>query len=401
MGNGFDVIGPCADGHFGALIKTCCEWRLSCDKAWLASCWPFEKRAIGYIWSKDNPDKWDPDETGILSGRQHQTLDRELFGPNSWLGSMYVVALLASADMADAMGEKVLSDKCRKMAAAGAAYLDKELYNGRYYFQTIDLSDQSILAPFDTGLKAGVLADDFMSAYWSDEHKEIKYQFGDGCIADQVLGQWHAVVAGLGLFLDPKKVKSALKHVYANNYRKHLQDHFNPCRNYGFEDEGGLLIATYPRGTRLPFVAEPYAEELWTGVEYASASHMIMHGLVDEGLNIVKSLRQRYDGSRRNPWNEIECGSYYARSMSAWQLINAWSGFHADATKRCISFAPNGKGNFNLFWASGTAWGELRRQNGKLRLSVIEGELNVESVVVSGRTYSGSKIGSGEKLDLK
>ena len=129
LGNGFDVIGPCADGHFGALIKTCREWRLSGNQTWLAECWPYVKRAIDYIWSKDNPDKWDPDQTGILSGRQHQTLDMELFGPNSWLGTMYVAALLASADMADAMGDKALSEKCRKMAAAGAAYIDKELYN--------------------------------------------------------------------------------------------------------------------------------------------------------------------------------------------------------------------------------------------------------------------------------
>ena len=240
-----------------------------------------------------------------------------------------------------------------------------------------------------------------MSAYWSDEHKEIKYQFGDGCVADQVLGQWHAEVAGLGLFLDSKKLKSALKQVYAHNYRKNLRDHVNPCRNYGFEDEGGLLIATYPKDTHQPFVAAPYAEELWTGVEYASASHMIMHGLVKEGLSVVKSVRNRYDGSRRNPWNEIECGSYYARSMSAWQLVNAWSGFHADATKKTISFAPKVKGNFDLFWASGTAWGKLVRQKGKLVLSVIEGRLNAEHIEVSGRSYQGGEIGSGGKLVLK
>ncbi|MEP6828125.1 MAG: GH116 family glycosyl-hydrolase, partial [Aestuariivirga sp.] len=150
LGCAFDVIGPCADGHFGALIKTCREWKLSGDKEWLARNWPYVKKGLEYIWSKENPDRWDPGQTGILSGRQHQTLDMELFGPNSWLGSMYVAALLASADMAEAMGDAQLSAKCRKMAKTGAAYIDKELYNGRYYFQAIDLSDQSILVPFDT-----------------------------------------------------------------------------------------------------------------------------------------------------------------------------------------------------------------------------------------------------------
>ena len=124
----------------------------------------------------------------MLWGRQHHTLDMELFGPNSWLGTMYVAALLAMARMAGAMGEDELSDKCERLGRSGAAYIDSKLYNGRYYFQAIDLEDQSVLTPFDTGRNAGVLADSFMSAYWSDEHGELKYQFAEGCIADQILG---------------------------------------------------------------------------------------------------------------------------------------------------------------------------------------------------------------------
>src|SRR6185312_12372538 len=224
--------GPCADGHFGAIVKTFREWRMSGDTEWLRRYWPKIKKAMEYAWSKDNPDKWDPDETGILSGRQHQTLDMELFGPNSWLGTMYVAALLAMAKMAEAMDEPALAEKCERLGRAGAAYIDDKLYNGRYFFQAVDLSDQSVLKPFDTGRNAGVLADSFMSAYWSDEHQEIKYQFAEGCIADQILGQWHAEVAGLGLFLDGEKVASALKAVHTENFRPTLADHFNPCRNY-------------------------------------------------------------------------------------------------------------------------------------------------------------------------
>ena len=400
LGSAFDVIGPCADGHFGALIKTAREWRLSGNTAWLSANWPYVKKSLDYIWSKDNPDQWDPELTGILSGRQHQTLDMELFGPNSWLGSMYVAALLAGAAMADAMGENELSLKCRKMAQNGAAYIDAKLFNGRYYYQAIDLGDKSLIEPFNTGLKAGVLSDDFMTAYWSDEHGEVKYQFGEGCIADQILGQWHAEISGLGPFLDPRKVKKALKSVFTNNYRKHLDDHFNPCRNYGFEDEGGLLLATYPKGTRQPYVAAPYAEELWTGIEYASASHMIMHGLVDEGLAVVKAVRHRYDGARRNPWNEIECGSYYARSMSAWQLVNAWAGFNADAVAQSLTFDPKQKGDFTLFWASGTAWGQLVRKKGRLKLKVIEGVVEAVRVCVAGKNYGGARLKDGDALDL-
>ena len=187
------------------------------------------------------------------------------------------------------------------MAAAGAAYIDKELFNGRWFIQKIDLGDKSVLAPFDTGRKAGVLADGFMETYWSDEFGELKYQMAEGCISDQILGQWHAEVAGLGGFLDEDHVRTALKAVHDNNFRADLSEHFNPCRNYAFEDEGGLLVATYPVGVRQPMVAAPYAEEVWTGVEYMSASHMIMRGLVDEGLEIVRAARDRHDGAQAQP----------------------------------------------------------------------------------------------------
>ncbi len=384
LGSGLDIIGPCADGHFGALIKTYRDWRMSGDTEWLKPKWAAMKRAIEYAWSKDNPDQWDPQQTGILSGRQHQTLDMELFEPNSWLGTMYVAALLAMAKMAEAMGDAELAEKCERLGRAGADYINDKLYNGRHFFQEIDLSDKSIIQRFDTGRNAGVLADSFMSAYWSDEHSEIKYQFGEGCIADQILGQWHAEVAGLGTFLAPERIASALKAVYDENFRATMADHFNPCRNYAFEDEGGLLIATYPEGTRQPMVAAPYAEEVWTGVEYASASHMIMHGMVDEGLEVVNAVRKRHDGARRNPFNDIECGSYYARSMSAWQLINAWSGLRADFVDGTLSFAPATQGDQTLFWSAGTAFGQLEIKGGKPKLAVLGGTLPPVKVTVNG-----------------
>ena len=150
--------------------------------------------------------------------------------------------------------------------------------------------------------------------------------------------------------------------MHANNFLPSLENHFNPCRNYAYEDEGGLLVATYPEGVRQPMVAAPYAEEVWTGIEYMSASHMIMRGLVDEGLSVVRAARDRHDGARRNPWNDIECGSYYARSMSAWQLVNAWAGLSADLVAGRISFAPKDEGDCTLFWSAGNGFGQLHAQ---------------------------------------
>jgi hypothetical protein len=139
-------------------------------------------------------------------------------------------------------------------------------------------------------------------------------------------------------------------------------------------------------------VAAPYAEEAWTGVEYASASHMIMHGLLEQGLAVVEAVRDRYNGVRRNPFNDIECGSYYARSMSAWQLVNAWTGMRADQVERVLSFDPRSEGDFALPWSSGTAWGELRREGAKLSLAIRGGDLDIDRVIVSGQEYTPQEL---------
>ena len=125
LGSGFDVIGPCADGHFGATIKAYREWRNSGDDGWLRHYWPNIRRSIVYAWSKDNPDRWDPEKTGVLWGRQHHTLDMELFGPNSWLTSMYLAALKAAAEMARALGEADFAAECEALAEKGRAYVDR------------------------------------------------------------------------------------------------------------------------------------------------------------------------------------------------------------------------------------------------------------------------------------
>ncbi len=375
LGSGFDVIGPCADGHFGATIKAYREWRNSGDDAWLSRHWPNIKRSIEYAWSPDNPDRWDPEKTGVLWGRQHHTLDMELFGPNSWLTSMYLAALKAAAEMAVAMGEPEFGAECAGLAKKGGAYVDRVLFNGRYYAQKLALDDRSALEPFDQGRKAGVLRDSFMEAYWSQEYGEIKYQIGGGCLTDQILGQWHADLAGLGDLLPPENVAAALGSIYRENFRPTLRDHFNPCRVYAYEDEAGLIVCSWPKGSEEPATPVPYSEEVWTGLEYMFAAHLIARGFVDQGLTVVRAARARHDGSRRNPWNDIECGSYYARSLSSYALLNAYIGLSFDQRADEIGFAPARAGEGTYFWSAGRGWGEIEFRQRAAILSVKGGEL--------------------------
>jgi hypothetical protein len=85
--------------------------------------------------------------------------------------------------------------------------------------------------------------------------------------------------------------------------------------------------------------------------------------MVKEGLTIVKAVRERYDGRRRNPWNEVECGHHYARAMSSWGLLLALSGFSYSVPEGRIGFAPAIRPeDFQTFWSLGPSWGVYRQK---------------------------------------
>ena len=365
---------PCVDGQMGGIIKMYREWKLCGDDMWLRKWWPQVKKSLEYAWAPTNEDRWDPHCTGIISGRQHHTLDMELFGPNAWLNSFYIGALKAAAEMAEAMNDRDSANLYRRLYRQGRAYTDKELFNGEYYIQKVDIRDRSILDAYATGstLTGGSTKD----VYWSDEAGQMKYQIGDGCIVDQVLAQWMCELAGIGEILDTNHVKSALRAIYRHNFKPSLRYHFNPCRIYGMNDEAGLCICDWPEGVEKPVVPIPYAEECMHGFEYQVATHMIHHGLVQEGMNVVKGIRDRYDGEKRNPWNEMECGSNYARDMASYALLLSFSGFEYDMRIGRIGFKPIKDGRF--FWSCDGAWGTYQQDNEGLTLEVLYGVLQLK-----------------------
>jgi len=208
---------------------------------------------------------------------------------------------------------------------------------------------------------------------------EVKYQLGDGCHIDQVIGQWHARVVGLGDILDPTQVRSALGAIYRYNF-KNMRQHANVHRVFAVNGERGVVIATWPHGDA-PRVPVPYHGECMTGYEYQVASHMIYEGLVDEGLAVVAAIAARYDGLCRNPWNEIECGSHYARAMASYSLLLALSGFEFDGVRQHMGFHPRlYPGAFRTFWSVGTAWGLFHWMEEEITLEVLGGRLDLGSL---------------------
>jgi hypothetical protein len=147
--------------------------------------------------------------------------------------------------------------------------------------------------------------------------------------------------------------------------------------------EPGLLLCTWPQGGKptLPFV---YSDEVWTGIEYQVASHLIAEGFVKEGLTIVKALRSRYDGRVRNPWNEYECGNYYARAMASYALLGALAGFRYSAVQRTLWFGPQlSVRPFRTFFSTASGFGAIVLDSRSLRIQLIEGELALEKLVLT------------------
>jgi uncharacterized protein (DUF608 family) len=313
----WDFPHAAADGQMGTIVKLYREWQLSGDLEFLKRHWPRAKKALEFAWTQ-----WDPDRDGVMEGVQHNTYDIEFHGPNPMMGAIYLTALLCAAEMARAVGDGAAASY-EDLYRRGRAALDSETWNGEFYVQAYERA------------------------------REEKYQVGAGCLSDQLLGQWMAHVVGKGHVLPEEHVKSAIRSVYRYNFKETFASHANPQRIFALGDEGGLLLCSWPRGQRplLPFV---YSDEVWTGIEYQVAAHLIYEGYVEEGFRIVRAVRNRYDGERRNPWNEVECGNHYARALASWSLLLALSGFRYSAPERTMGFAPRIEGEkFVSFWSVG------------------------------------------------
>ena len=359
----------CVDGQMGAVIKCYREWKISGDGKWLADHWENIKTVLEYAWSEKNEDCWDLNKDGVLEGRQHNTLDIEMFGPSSWLQSMYLAALKAAAEMAAFLEDTQKAQEYAALFEKGYHWTKENLFNGKYFIQKVDVTDKALTDRFE--------ASDY---YWNDEVKQIKYQIDQGSAIDQMLGQWHADLLGLGDMFDRKQVESALDAMMEYNFKPCMRDVVNPWRAFSLNDEAGAVICHYPKEVTKPRIPLPYSEETNTGFEYAFAGLLCAHGKLDDGLKVVKAIRDRYDGEKRNPWNEIECGNNYARSMASYALIPIMSGFEFDMPNGHIGFNPYLKDNFRCIWSLADAWGVFELDKNVAKINVCEGAITLKTI---------------------
>lgn len=364
------------DGQTGVLLSAYRYVQDSGDLAWLRARWGTIASAMEYVVRNH-----DPDMDGLLTGPQPTTLDTTETGTGSWLGTLYLAALRATARMATLAGDEARATRYARIARVGGPAQDALLFNGEYHSEKPESGVPNSVA------------------------------YGDGAIDDMLLGQWWSSMLGLGELYDRSRMRASLRALYRHNFREDFlgDSPFGAQREwrvYTAPEEAGLLLMTWPRGNRPPNPPR-YTDETWNSFEFSTAATMIQQGLLGEGLRIVRASADRADGRLRtdvflgncgtgdgtgNPFADGECGQWYGRTMSSWSLLTALQGSTVDVAEGRLGFDPGWRpGDHRSFFTAGEAWGtfaQVRRSGTQIDvLHVRSGALTVRRLdLVTART---------------
>lgn len=352
-----------ADGQLGTIIRVYREHRKSTSEDFLMRIWPKVKHSMQFMM------QFDRDKKGIIQGPQYNTLDVTWHGKIPWISSLYLAALAASKEMAKEMGDEAFSNLCDELLKQGQVSFVNELYNGEYFVHRAD-----------------------------PERKE-SMNLMEASYIDQVLGQSFAFQVGLDRILPEPETCSALKAIWKYNYTQNVglyRENFKGIlggRWYAEASEGGTIMCTWPKedcvendpiALAKDITSDGYLNECMAGFEYQVASHMIAEGMVTEGLSLTKSIHDRYHPSKRNPWNEVECGDHYSRSMASFGVFISLCGFEYHGPKGVLAFSPKIQiENFKSAFLGAQGWGSyqqrrLNQDHQEVLLDIVYGELKLK-----------------------
>jgi uncharacterized protein (DUF608 family) len=364
-----DNFTSAADGQFGQICQVYRDWQICGDDDWLKAIWPKTKKALEYAWVV-----WDKDRDGLLEGKHHNTLDLDFRTPETMCGSLYQAALLAGERMALYMSDAEAAKEYRRVFESGKKLSDEKLFNGEYYHQMLPAPGA--------------------------------YQLGSGSISEQIHGQLYARMLGLEDIYSRENIHKAAASLFKYNYVTDFYDRINTNRAYSLGAEGGLLIACWPKAGR-PAKPLLYCDETQIGYEYQAAGNMLYEGYILEGLTVIKSIRDRFDGKKRNPFCEFEWGNHYARSMANYNALLGLSGLRYSAVDKMLRLAPKvHEEDFRVFFSVDSGWGlvsqTISSKKHAVRIDVKKGKLAVEKLnLMSDKPVKKLLITSHPEVDAK
>jgi uncharacterized protein (DUF608 family) len=373
--------GLAIDGQCGCILRAYREHQMSADGAFLGRNWPKIRKALECLIAHDE------NGDGLIEGAQHNTLDADWFGPVAWLSGLFLAALRAGEEMARETGDAAFAETAHALWEKGRKTIVEQLWGGEYF---INKPDPKHLDAINSGT---------------------------GCEIDQVFGQSWAYQVHLGRVLDEEHTKQALRALWRYNFTPDVGPYrqaYKPGRWYAMPGEAGLLMCTFPRqdwdfenakGNNKNAGFAGYFNECMNGFEYQVAGHMIWEGMVREGLAVTRAVHDRYHASRRNPWNEVECGDHYARSMASYGVFLAACGYEYHGPKGYLAFAPRlAPEAFRAAFTTAEGWGTFCQQtsgarqqekievkSGKLRLRTLAFAIREEAQPKSVRVTVGDR----------
>jgi uncharacterized protein (DUF608 family) len=369
---------PAIDGQSGYVLRALREHQMSEDDAFLRRNWPKVRLAMEWLIRKDG------DGDGLIESNQHNTLDTDWFGKVSWLSGLYLAALAAAVEMAKEVGDTQFETKCQTILEAGRRNIVDQLFEGGYFVNRVEANHLDAI------------------------------NAGTGCEIDQVMGQSWAFQVGLPRIFPKRETVSALRSLWRYNFTPDAgpyREHYKPGRWYAMAGEAGLLMCSFPRDDwdykeasgKGPEWAAGYFNECMVGFEYQVAGHMLWEGMVGEGLAIFRAVHDRYQPSKRNPWNEIECGDHYARSMASYGVFVAACGFEYHGPRGHIGFAPKiSPENFKSAFTSAEGWGNYSQSTAggvfQAEIDLKWGKLTLKSIGLEAEQGNSVRVTHADQL---
>ena len=346
---------PCIDGQAGILLRCYREHLSDPSGEFLKRNWIHIEKATEFLVQSEAEGKPGGND-GIFTRRFENTLDAKWGGEIPWIVGMYLAGLSAAAAMANELGDKPAAARWRAIIAKGSS-----AYAG--YFDA----------------KAG-----YYKAKCTEEEM-LPVHVGPGSHIDMCLGDFWLAQVGLPAIGRKEQLRQAMDSLYKYNFvpdmgvfREQTKPHSG--RQYALAGEGGLVMATWPHGG-LPEACKQawqfgYFQECMSGFEHSAAALMVSLAkdekdpLLTQGLTVCRAVHDRYDASRRNPYNEIECSDHYARAMASYGVFIAATGFYCHASTGLLRFEPKiGAKDFAGPFIGAGAWGHFSQKLGTTGLS--------------------------------
>jgi non-lysosomal glucosylceramidase len=317
------------------------------DRAYLDEMWPSVKKAMDYMLARDTDGDRMPDMEGIMCSYDNFPM----YGLASYIQSQWLCALAMCAEAAKALGDAKAAGQYGRILEKGRKLLDERLWNGSY-FRLYSTSQRKYTTEDGTGEKI---------------ETEVPPK-DEGCLTDQLIGQWVSRMSGLGDIADRGKIQSALRSI--------LRHSFTP--------DIGLKNCSWPGDTFLHDIPwdiwVDQANTPWTGVELAFASFLIYEGLVEEAMQVIRLVDKRYRRAGLY-WNHQECGGHYYRAMSAWTIMNAFLGLTVNRGR--LGFSPKIQADeYKVLFAVNGATAHFIRKSGQVAIDVRSGRLEFNTLVL-------------------